>query len=157
MMSESEGASAQDAQLTDARTIAAAFRRLMRARIDLGMFDPPLLSSWNEVGLDKLRSDAHTALNRRVAASGITLLQNKNGPDGKPLLPLSLAQFKGKQGSISVAGPVADNGPNTLGNYDCGYNDWVRNNCFVSKVQNSVLTKDCSCWIELHTARVREQ
>ena len=91
MMSESEGASAQDAQLTDARTIAAAFRRLMRARIDLGMFDPPLLSSWNEVGLDKLRSDAHTALNRRVAASGITLLQNKNGPDGKPLLPLSLA------------------------------------------------------------------
>ena len=130
MMSESEGASAQDAQLTDARTIAAAFRRLMRARIDLGMFDPPLLSSWNEVGLDKLRSDAHTALNRRVAVSGITLLQNKNGPDGKPLLPLSLAQFKGKQGSISVAGPVADNGPNTLGNYDCGYNDWVRNNCF---------------------------
>ena len=34
----------------------------------------------------------------------------------------------GKTGSILVAGPQADNAPNTLGNYDCGYNAEIWHN-----------------------------
>lgn len=36
--------------------------------------------------------------------------------------------FPGKTGSIVVGGPQADNAPNTLGNYDCGYNAEIWHN-----------------------------
>jgi hypothetical protein len=36
-----------------------------------------------------------------------------------PLLPLSARAFAGKKNSIVVAGPIANNGPNTFGNYAC--------------------------------------
>lgn len=119
------------------------------------MLDPPQLSPFNRIGLQDLRTEATTALNRRAAQEGITLLRNHPGADGHPLLPLSrqvrvqtslephslllacqtrcgtetwvagwLQRLEGKRGSLLVAGPIANNAPNTLGNYDCGYTDW---------------------------------
>ena len=39
-----------------------------------------------------------------------------------------MSALPGKKGSIVVGGPQADNAPNTLGNYDCGYNAEIWHN-----------------------------
>ena len=39
---------------------------------------------------------------------------------------LRLASLAGRAGSLFVSGPIADNAPNTLGNYDCGYTSRAR-------------------------------
>lgn len=106
--------------LTNNTAIEAAFRRLMRMRIRLGMFDPPSLIGYNQLGKSSLRTAASTALNRKAAASGMVLLKNaKVGSTGTDLLPLDVTAYTGTAGSVLVAGPVADNGNNTLGNYAC--------------------------------------
>ena len=85
------------------------------------MFDPPsLVLKYNKLSKADLRTKAATALNREAAAKGMVLLQNNNGP----LLPLSLADYAGGgggggKGTILVAGPTANNGNNTFGNYAC--------------------------------------
>ena len=58
---------AVESKLTNSSTIATSFRRLMRARMKLGMLDPPQLSKFNHIGLSQLRSAETTALNRRAA------------------------------------------------------------------------------------------
>lgn len=83
------------ANLTTSRIIELAFRRLMRARVVLGMFDPPDSSKFGKIGATSLRTLEATALNRRAAREGVVLISNKNGADGQPLLPLSLSKFKG--------------------------------------------------------------
>ena len=110
-----------DQKLTSKARVATAFGRLMRARVELGMFDPPSSNAYDRIGIGSVRTAAATALNKRAALEGITLLKN-GGTDGKaPLLPLKLSTFAGKPGSLFVAGPIADNAQNALGNYDCGY------------------------------------
>ena len=111
-----------DQKLTNASVVATAFGRLMRARVELGMFDPPSSNAYAAIGVAAVRTAAATALNKRAALEGITMLKNGPGADGKKaLLPLQLGPLAGKTGSLFVAGPIADNAPNTLGNYDCGY------------------------------------
>ena len=106
-------------KLTSAGAVTTAFARLMRARILLGMFDPPASNTYDRIGMSSVRTAAATALNKRAALEGITLL--KNGGVGKvPLLPLKLSSFSGRTASLFVAGPTADLAGNTLGNYDCG-------------------------------------
>ena len=55
--------------LTNSSAIETAFRRLMRMRIRLGMFDPPSLMGYNTLGKSSLRTAASTALNRKAAAA----------------------------------------------------------------------------------------
>eukprot|EP01051_Picozoa_sp_SAG22_P009235 SAG22_NODE_755_length_7442_cov_2.270598_3_plen_301_part_00 len=100
--------------LTNVTAIQMAFRRLMRMRIRLGMFDPPtLLQQYNELGEPDLQTAASTALNRRAAAAGMVLL--KNGMhQGNPLLPLDVEPLRGVPGSMLVAGPTANNANNSL-------------------------------------------
>jgi hypothetical protein len=62
--------------LTTEATIEKAFRRLMRMRIRLGMFDPPTLLAYNKLAERDLQTAASTALNRRSASSGMVLLRN---------------------------------------------------------------------------------
>ena len=83
------------ANLTTARTVELAFRRLMRARLVLGMFDPPDSSPFGKIGASSLKTLEATALNRRAAREGVVMLLNKNSTDGRPLLPLSLSKYKG--------------------------------------------------------------
>jgi beta-glucosidase len=77
--------------------IDVCIKRLFRARMRLGMFDPPARVPWAAIPFETNDSDAHHALARAVARESIVLLKNEGG-----LLPL-----KKDVGSIAVIGPNA--------------------------------------------------
>jgi beta-glucosidase len=85
----------------------AAVARLFRARMLLGMFDPPERQPHASIPYETNDSDEHRALARAAARESIVLLKNKN-----QLLPLSRDLE-----SIAVIGPNADNRQVLLGNY----------------------------------------
>jgi beta-glucosidase len=72
-------------------------KRLFRARLKLGMFDPPARVPWAAIPYEVNDSPAHHALARAVARESIVLLKNRGG-----LLPL-----RKDVGSIAVIGPNA--------------------------------------------------
>ena len=84
-------------------------KRILKARFELGMFDPAENLPWANLGLDDLSSPAHTALASKAAHEAIVLLKNKNN-----ILPLK------KNMKIAVVGPNADDARVILGNYN-GY------------------------------------
>jgi len=82
-------------------------KRLFRARMKLGMFDPPARVPWAAIPYEKNDSPAHHALARAAARESIVLLKNAGG-----LLPL------GKDvGRIAVIGPNAYDPHVLVGNY----------------------------------------
>ena len=84
-------------------------KRILKARFELGMFDPAENLPWANLGLDDLSSPAHTALASKAAHEAIVLLKNQNN-----LLPIK------KDMKIAVVGPNADDARVILGNYN-GY------------------------------------
>jgi beta-glucosidase len=86
--------------------IDVALRRLMTARVRLGMFDPPDEVAYSKIPYSVNQSDAHDRLARRAAQESLVLLKNSG------LLPLS-RDLK----SIAVVGPNADEIMTLLGNY----------------------------------------
>ena len=85
-------------------------RRILKARFELGMFDPADRLPWAHLGQDVLSSPAHTELAKKAARESIVLLKNDQG-----ILPLR------KDGiTIAVVGPNADDARVILGNYN-GY------------------------------------
>jgi beta-glucosidase len=83
-----------------------ALHRLMRARLKLGMFDPPERVRYAQIPYSVNDAPEHDRLARRVAQESMVLLKN----DG--ILPL------GKDlGTIAVMGPNADDLITLLGNY----------------------------------------
>ncbi len=84
-----------------------SLRRLMVARFELGMFDPPERVRWAQIPYSANQSAQHDALARKAAQSSIVLLKN----DG--LLPLARARLK----TLAVVGPTADEIMSLLGNY----------------------------------------
>jgi beta-glucosidase len=87
--------------------IDTAARRLMLARFELGMFDPPERVPWSRLPYQVNQSPEHDRLARRAAQSSIVLLKNDRNT-----LPLSR-----KVRSIAVIGPTADEIMSLLGNY----------------------------------------
>ena len=82
--------------------------RILRARFELGMFDPEENLPWANLGLDDLSSPEHTALASKAAHEAIVLLKNSDN-----VLPLQ------KDGlTIAVVGPNADDARVILGNYN---------------------------------------
>jgi beta-glucosidase len=77
--------------------IDVCVRRLFRARLKLGMFDPPARVPWAAIPYEKNDCDAHHALARTAARESIVLLKNDGG-----LLPLAK-----DVGTIAVIGPNA--------------------------------------------------
>jgi len=77
--------------------IDVCVRRLFRARLKLGMFDPPARVPWAAIPYEKNDCEAHHALARTAARESIVLLKNEAG-----LLPL-----KKDVGTIAVIGPNA--------------------------------------------------
>jgi len=84
-----------------------AVRRLMLARMKLGMFDPPERVPYARIPYSVNDAPEHDRLARRVAQESIVLLKN----DG--ILPL-----RKDLGSIAVVGPNADDLVTLLGNYN---------------------------------------
>ncbi|HYG07140.1 MAG TPA: glycoside hydrolase family 3 C-terminal domain-containing protein [Stenotrophomonas sp.] len=86
--------------------IDAAVRKLMTARMRLGMFDPPERVAYAQIPYSVNQSPAHDALALRAASESLVLLKN----DG--LLPLSPSLKR-----VAVIGPTADDPMALLGNY----------------------------------------
>jgi beta-glucosidase len=84
-----------------------ALRRLMLARMKLGMFDPPERVAYARIPYSLNDAPEHDRLARRVAQESIVLLKN----DG--VLPL-----RKDLGTIAVVGPNADDIVTLLGNYN---------------------------------------
>ena len=83
------------------------FRRAMRERIMLGMYDPEEIDPWKNLGAADISSEEHAALARKAARESIVLLKNEG------VLP-----FKAGIKKIAVVGPNADNAYMQLGNYN---------------------------------------
>jgi beta-glucosidase len=92
--------------LISAGDIDTALRRLMFARMRLGMFDSPERVPWSKIPYSANQSPEHDALARRAARESIVLLKN----DG--ILPLSKNLRR-----VAVIGPTADDAMALLGNY----------------------------------------
>jgi beta-glucosidase len=86
--------------------IDVAVRRLMLARLKLGMFDPPERVRYAQIPYTVNQSPEHDQLARRMARASIVLLKN----DG--VLPLSR-----DLGTIAVVGPNTSDVMTLLGNY----------------------------------------
>jgi beta-glucosidase len=93
--------------LVSEATVSRAARRLMEARIRLGMFDDPARSPYGTVPASDNDTPAHAALATQVAREAMVLLKN----DG--LLPL-----RHEPRRIAVIGPNADSVDALVGNYN---------------------------------------
>lgn len=90
--------------------LETAVRRLMRARVSLGMFDSPYAVAYNFITHASVASAEHLALAEELARAGITLLKN----EGKAL-PLSLGGLAA--GGLALLGPNANASYALLGSY----------------------------------------
>jgi len=87
--------------------IDVSVRRLMLARMKLGMFDPDPMVPWSGLPLQLVAGDSHKELARRMARKSIVLLKNDNSS-----LPISREVDK-----VAVIGPNAHNVYVQNGNY----------------------------------------
>lgn len=95
-------AAAVDAGLLDEATLDAAVRRVLTAKVRLGLFENPYV---DEVRARQVLADpAHRAVARTAAQRSTVLLRNEGD-----LLPLTAA------GTIAVIGPLADSRRDILG------------------------------------------
>lgn len=94
-----------DEGLVDERLLDRAVRRILAAKLRLGLFDAPPQESRD--GWRVLRDDAHLSLALRAAREGIVLLKNEDAT-----LPLSKDLAR-----IAVLGPNAEDALNLLGDY----------------------------------------
>jgi beta-glucosidase len=88
--------------------IDRALTRLLLARFELGMFDPPEMVSYAKIPFSEVDSPAHRALALETARKSIVLLKND-----RRTLPLSKSI-----GKVAVIGPNADDVEVLLGNYN---------------------------------------
>jgi beta-glucosidase len=88
--------------------IDRAVRRLMIARLRLGMFDPPALVPWSKLGAAANDTPDHRQLALETARESLVLLKNEHH-----LLPLKKAYAR-----IAVIGPDADSLDALEGNYN---------------------------------------
>ncbi len=87
--------------------IDVALRRLLTARMKLGVFDPPDAVPYSKIDETLLDGATHRALARKLANESMVLLKN----DG--VLPLNSSRTK-----IAVLGPLAEQTAVLLGNYN---------------------------------------
>jgi len=81
----------------DEAIIDRAVRRILRAKLNMGLFEDPYVDPAQAEGI--VANAEHLATARRVATEAITLLKNEGG-----LLPLDTARFR----TIALIGPHAD-------------------------------------------------
>ncbi|HUZ04517.1 MAG TPA: glycoside hydrolase family 3 C-terminal domain-containing protein, partial [Acidobacteriaceae bacterium] len=89
-------------------TLDRAVTRLLRARFQLGMFDPPTMVPWSDLGAADNDAPSHRKLALKTARESLVLLKNSNN-----ILPLKKTYAK-----IAVIGPDADSLDALEGNYN---------------------------------------
>ncbi|MEN8156877.1 MAG: glycoside hydrolase family 3 C-terminal domain-containing protein [Bacteroidota bacterium] len=94
--------------LIDEEEINVVVRRLMLARMKLGMFDPGEMVPWSGTPLDTVSCPSHKAVAEEMARKSMVLLKNEN-----ETLPLSRSLKR-----VAVIGPNAFNVDVQLGNYN---------------------------------------
>ena len=114
---------------TTADAVKTSFRRLMLARIRLGMFDPPTDVSYNSIVYNQTElafNEMHNEINQRAAEESMTLLKNDKGS-----LPLSLSTIDGADGNngihtLGLIGFQSNNAGILSGNYagSANINNW---------------------------------
>lgn len=93
----------------DEKLVDRACRRVLEAKMRLGLFDDPYKYCKPERLKTDMYTTAHRAVARNIAAETFVLLKNDNS-----LLPLD------KKGKIALIGPLADSGNNMCGTWS-GY------------------------------------
>jgi len=94
--------------LISEETVDLSVKRLMEARMRLGMFDPPERVPYAQIPMDVVECDKHLDLAHQMARESMVLLKNE-----KALLPLR-KDLK----AVAVIGPNADDRRALLGNYN---------------------------------------
>jgi beta-glucosidase len=94
--------------LLSEKDVDESVRRLLTARFQLGMFDPPSMVKWAQIPYSVNDSPAHAALALETARKSIVLLKNEGN-----VLPLSKTLK-----TVAVIGPNADEVEVLLGNYN---------------------------------------
>ncbi|MCB9284377.1 MAG: glycoside hydrolase family 3 C-terminal domain-containing protein [Lewinellaceae bacterium] len=82
-------------------------RELLPTRFRLGLFDPPGSTPWDHIGPEKIHSEDHLNLSRKMAAESFVLLKND-----RHVLPLDKEINR-----IFVTGPMATHAQALLANY----------------------------------------
>jgi beta-glucosidase len=95
---------ALDSGATDAETIDASVRRILEAKIRLGLLESPYVDE--DRARQVLADPAHRQVARVAAERSAVLLRNERG-----LLPLDASSLS----SIAVLGPLADSARDTIG------------------------------------------
>jgi len=88
--------------------IDISLKRLMKARFELGMFDPEEMVPYANIPLAIVESDAHITLAEEIARASMVLLKNKNN-----MLPLD-KNIK----TLAVIGPNANDVETMYANYN---------------------------------------
>jgi beta-glucosidase len=88
--------------------IDTSLKRLLTARIRMGMFDPPHAVQFNSIPFTENDSPEHRELALKAARESMVLLKNQDG-----ILPL-----KSSYTTIAVVGPNAESLPGLEGNYN---------------------------------------
>lgn len=88
--------------------IDQAVRRILRAKVALGLFEDPFKYGDAEKEKEVILSEGHRAVARQMATESMVLLKNESNA-----LPLS----KDREMKIALLGPLADNKPDMLGNW----------------------------------------
>jgi beta-glucosidase len=96
--------------LIDEKTLNKSLARLFRARMRLGMFDPPEAVPFASIPIDVNDCDTHKQIALQAARESIVMLKNA----GSTFLPLDKTRIK----SVAVIGPNADDHNVLLGNYN---------------------------------------
>jgi hypothetical protein len=92
-------------------TVDVAVRRVLRARFELGDFDPKTLVKYREINASI--ADTHHELAREAARQAVVLLENRDG-----VLPLSATQLKSANFKVALVGPCANNTNCHTGDYN---------------------------------------
>src|SRR4051794_21998754 len=93
---------------TDVATVDACVRRILEAKIRMGLLDDPYVDE--ERAREVLADPAHRDVARVAAERSAVLLRNEGG-----LLPLSVDGGADALGSVAVIGPLADSPRDTIG------------------------------------------
>jgi beta-glucosidase len=97
-------------------TVDSILRPMLKTRFRLGLFDPPEMLPWADLGPEVVDSPEHRKLAYEAAVKSVVLLQNKNN-----VLPLNRDSIR----NIFVTGPTAADIIPLVGNYNGWSGDMV--------------------------------